>query len=133
VRNYDIYPTLLDCLGLAAKVPQTPPPPGRSFAPALKGEPTAWDNVAFYEFDTTRAIRTGEWKYVRRPPTGPDELYDLKRDPGERVNLIDRPAQAAVRAELGKRLDEFFAKYADPKYDLLHGGKSKAKRIGGEP
>jgi choline-sulfatase len=129
VRNYDLYPTLLDCVGLSAKVPEKLP--GRSFAAALRGERIEWDNVAFYEFETTRAIRTDEWKYVRRFPNGPDELYDLKHDPGERLNLVDRPAQAAVRADLGRRMEAFFDRYADPKYDVWHGGGSKAPRIGG--
>ncbi|HEY1377583.1 MAG TPA: sulfatase-like hydrolase/transferase [Gemmataceae bacterium] len=129
VRNYDLFPTLLDCLGLADKAPQTPPPPGRSFAAALRGESIPWDNVAFYEFETARAVRTGDWKYVRRFPNGPDELYDLAHDPGERVNLVNDPARAAVRADLGKRLEAFFARYADPQYDLWRGGRSKAPRL----
>ena len=129
VRNYDLFPTLLDCLGLAAKAPAKPAPPGRSFAAALRGETFAWVNVAFYEFEWTRAVRTGEWKYVRRFPTGPDELYDLKADPGERVNLVDRPERVQVRKELGRRLDEFFARYADPQYDVWKGGRSKAPRL----
>lgn len=131
VRNYDIYPTLLDCLDLSAQVPANPRPPGRSFAPMLRGEQVEWDDVAFYEFETTRAVRTADWKYVRRFPNGPDELYDLRHDPGERVNLADRPEHAEVRKRFGRRLEEFFAAHADAKYDIWRGGRSKAPRIGG--
>jgi hypothetical protein len=42
--------------------------------------------------------------------------------------LIDQPAHAARQKELRGRLDEFFTTYADPKYDLSRGGKSKAAR-----
>jgi arylsulfatase A-like enzyme len=129
VRNYDLLPTLLDSVGLTAKIPDFPPLPGQSFAAALRGDPLKWDNVAFYEFETARAVRTDDWKYVRRVPKGPNELYDLKHDLGERVNLVDRPDHAEVQKTLGRRLDEFFARYADPQYDVWHGGKSKAPRL----
>ena len=32
-------------------------------------------------------------------------------------------------AELRKQLDDFFARYTDPKYDLWRGGQSKASRL----
>jgi hypothetical protein len=32
--------------------------------------------------------------------------------------------------ELERRLEAFFKEYADPQYDMWHGGKSKAKRLG---
>ncbi|PYU97446.1 MAG: hypothetical protein DMG10_30840 [Acidobacteria bacterium] len=46
-----------------------------------------------------RAVRTSRWKYVRAPRP---ELYDLERDPGEKVNVIDQhPAEAQMlRKEL---------------------------------
>jgi arylsulfatase A-like enzyme len=81
--------------------------------------------VIFFEFENTRMIRTPEWKYTRRFPTGPDELYDLQNDTGERTNLVDRPEHADVRDRQAARLEAFFARYADPKYDLWRGGGSK--------
>jgi hypothetical protein len=33
-----------------------------------------------------------------------------------------------TRAEMAKRLDDFFATYADPQYNIWKGGRSKAKR-----
>ncbi|MCI0461086.1 MAG: sulfatase-like hydrolase/transferase [Gemmataceae bacterium] len=129
VSNYDLFPTLLDYLGLTAHVPAKPPLPGRSYAEVLRGKQVVWNDVVFYEFENTRAIRTTQWKYVRRFPKGPDELYDLNADPGERTNLIDRPEQEAVRKQLGRRLEEFFHRYAEPKYDLWRQGQSKVQRI----
>lgn len=76
-------------------------------------------------------IRTAEWKYTRRFPDGPDELYDLTNDPGERSNLIDRPGYASTVQALRARLDEFFNRYADPKYDRWKGGTSKSHLITG--
>ncbi len=128
VSNYDFLPTMLDYLGLKEKTPQQPRLPGRSYSGSLSGKPDAGDNTVFFEFETTRAVRTRDWKFVRRFPEGPDELYDLKGDPDERHNLVDRPAHAAQQKELRRRLDEFFASYADPQYDLTRDGRSKAKR-----
>jgi choline-sulfatase len=53
-------------------------------------------------------IRRGRHKFIHSP-ADPDQLYDLKRDPGERDNLADHPASAALlagfRGEVGKRWD----------------------------
>jgi arylsulfatase A-like enzyme len=128
VSNYDFLPSVLGHLGLPDRMPTAPRSPGRDFSAALHGPPPAWDNVVFFEMETTRAIRTEDWKYVARFPNGPFELYDLKRDPRERFNLYGQPGQEPRRAELARRLDEFFARHADPQYDIWKGGRSKAKR-----
>jgi arylsulfatase A-like enzyme len=128
VSNYDLLPSVLSYLGLGNQMPRKPPSPGRDFSAALRGEKLAWDNVIFYEMETTRAVRTDDWKYVARFPDGPFELYDMRKDPQERFNLFGQPGMEAPRAALAKRLDDFFAAYADPQYDLWKGGRSKAKR-----
>ncbi len=129
VSNYDFMPTVLGHLGLAERMPRQPVSPGRNFSAVLGGENPAWDNVIFYEMETTRAVRTDDWKYVARFPDGPFELYDLKRDPRERFNLIGQPGTDVTRTELAQRLDAFFMRYADPRYDIWKGGVSKAKRL----
>jgi arylsulfatase A-like enzyme len=129
VSNYDFLPSVLDYLGLKDKRPDRPPPPGRSYAATLRGKAVEWENVVFYEFENVRAVRTDGWKLIVRFPDGPDELYDLKADPGERTNLVARGGHAATRKELRERLDGYFARYADPKYDLWRGGTSKASRL----
>ena len=129
VSNYDFLPTVLGHLGLGAQMPAAPRSPGRDFSAALRGPPPAsWDNVVYYEMETTRAIRTDDWKYVARFPNGPFELYDLRRDPRERFNLFGQPGTEERRTDLARRLDAFFANYADPQYDIWKGGRSKAKR-----
>lgn len=128
VSNYDFLPSVLSYLNLGDKLPAQPRSPGRSFAPVLHGQPVEWDNVVFYEMETTRAIRDDAWKYVARHPGGPFELYDMLKDPQERNNLFGQPGMEAKRDELASRLDDFFTRYADPKYDIWKGGRSKAKR-----
>jgi arylsulfatase A-like enzyme len=125
VSNYDIMPSLLSHLGLADRQAERPESPGRDFSPVLSGESLDWEDLAFYEFENTRAIRTNEWKLIIRFPDGPDELYDLQDDPDERTNLIDDPAQQTLADSLRARLGEFFRRYGEPEFDLWRGGKSK--------
>jgi arylsulfatase A-like enzyme len=119
----------LSYLGLADKLPAQPKLPGRDFSPVLAGRQLEWDNVVFYEMETCRAVRDDGWKYVARFPNGPYELYDLRRDPQERFNLYGQPGTEPKREELSRRLNDFFAAYADPQYDVWKGGRSKAKRL----
>jgi choline-sulfatase len=66
-----------------------------------------------------RMVRTHDWKYVYRHAYGPHELFDLRNDPDERQNLADDPGQAARIRELKGLLDEWFARYVDPRRDGL--------------
>ncbi len=124
--NYDLMPSLLSYLGLGAKMPADPPRPGRDYSPVLRGEAVEWKNVVFYEYENSRMIRTSEWKLTERFPDGPDELYHLAVDPGERHNLAEEAVYTDTRRWLQAKLDAFFARYAEPKYDLKHGGGSKS-------
>lgn len=56
--------------------------------------------------------RTRDWKYVRRLYES-DELYDLRSDPGERVNRFADPACAGPRAELQDRLLRWYQETCD--------------------
>ena len=129
VATYDLMPTLLSYLGLDPRASDSPPSPGRDFSPILRGEEQPWEDAIFYEFENTRAVRTPGWKWVRRHPSGPDELYDLAKDAAERRNLAADTRYAETRAELDARLARFFTRYADPRYDLWRGGESKTIRL----
>jgi choline-sulfatase len=60
-----------------------------------------------------RMIRTRTAKYVYSPH-GTDELYDLERDPYERVNRIDDPAYRAALGALRTGLREWMVRTSDP-------------------
>jgi choline-sulfatase len=100
VSLLDVYPTLLDGLGLDAN----PALPGTS----LIGIANADDDsarIVISEYHAAGAIsalfmlRRGNWKYVHFTGYAP-ELYDLARDPGEANDLAHDPAHAATLAEL---------------------------------
>ena len=117
LSHYDIFPTLLDYVGLAN--PQAGSLPGSSFAPLLGGRPMPGrDHVVVYdEYGPVRMIRDRRWKYVHRYPYGPHELYDLENDPDEGHNLAgDAQYQGRLR-ELKLAMEAWFVRYADPRID----------------
>jgi arylsulfatase A-like enzyme len=117
LSGYDFHPTILDYLGLGAAIDARKP--GRSFAPLLRGETrdAGAEVVVYDEYGPVRMVRTREWKYVHRHPSGPHELYDLVADPGERVNRHGDPATQGVSRAMATRLDAWFARHVDPALD----------------
>jgi len=119
VSAYDFMPTLLDYLDLPA--PDVGPVPGRSFLPVLEGTRQGdREAVVIYdEYGPVRMVRTKEWKYVYRHPDGPHELFDLVNDPDERRNLADEPGQRKRIRDMKAIMDEWFARYVNPRRDGL--------------
>ena len=119
VSAYDFMPTLLDYLNLP--LPEGRNLPGRSFRPALDGDPAPVNEfiVVYDEYGPVRMIRTREWKYVYRHPEGPHDLYDLVNDPDERENRATEPGQQRRMRELQGQMDEWFARYVQPEHDGL--------------
>jgi arylsulfatase A-like enzyme len=112
-----LMPTILDLAGIAV-------PDGlhvRSLVPLVR-DPAAVapDEAAFAEYSgeewglySMRMIRTATAKYVYSPH-GTDELYDLRVDPHERINVADDTAYAALRTELRGRLRDWMVETNDP-------------------
>jgi arylsulfatase A-like enzyme len=106
VELLDLYPTLVDLAGL----PRPAGLDGKSLAPLL-ADPAAsvregalsWRPVG----GTTLAVslRKGGWRYTQWPD-GSEELFDLERDPGERVNVVARPEAQSALADLRARRAE---------------------------
>ena len=85
---------------------------GGSLVPFLDGdEPADWRDAHFTQFNgvelyyTQRVVRTQEHKYVYNGFDF-DELYDLKADPHEMVNLADEPEYKDVKKALVRRMWE---------------------------
>lgn len=131
VSNYDLLPTVLAELGMAAQIPHDRKQPGRDFSAMIHGRPIDWENVHFFEFENVRSIRTETWKYIERIHQEPNELYDLAADPGERHNLYGDLKHQQTMESLRERMHQFFDSHSDPQWDIWHGGKSKSGLITG--
>jgi choline-sulfatase len=105
----DVAPTLLDLVG----APIPPTMRGRSLMPRIEGRPqapvpifaeqmpaTAWPHQAAMMVD-------GNYKIIHRISDRRWELYDLKRDPGEKDNLASTAADAATFDKLRAKLLAF--------------------------
>ena len=69
------------------------------------------------EYGPNRMIRSKEFKYIKRYPYGPDEMYDLVNDPDERNNLLLQDNHSKKTTELRYELEVWFNKYVNPEID----------------
>ena len=128
VGTTDIFATILDYAGAAQ--PSADETASKSLRRLIEGSESDWDDAVFMEQEETRSIRTREWLFMQRfEPTSYDfghELFDLAQDPDERNNIADDPAYRSVVEELSARIDAYFEKYSDPKWNLWKGGTLKS-------
>lgn len=102
VQAIDVMPTVLELLGL----PIPASAQGRSLGPLPRtGRDDGRDHIAVSVSVGERAIRTPTWKLIE-VTGGPKELYQIRNDPGELHNVIDRYPEVAVKrhAQLEARL-----------------------------
>jgi uncharacterized sulfatase len=94
VSNLDLFPTLLAMARV--DVPASVVISGQNLGPMLRGAAWPRADVLFGQYDmhhgtraSMRMLRTPERKLILHfEPGAQDELYDLKRDPGETANLV---------------------------------------------
>ena len=86
---------------------------GRSLVPFLRDAPPAsWRQEmcgqvnGVESYFTQRSIWTKDLKYVYNP-FDYDELYDLRKDPDEMVNLSDSPVYRDAKLDLVRRMWRF--------------------------
>lgn len=115
----DFMATAADLVGIKLDAPTD----GISFLPTLLGKPDQqqvhdvlyWE---FYEQGSKQAIRSGQWKAVRRPMgTGPIEIYDVSIDVAENVDI------ARQRPDLVSKFREQFEQRHQPTDDWSASGK----------
>ncbi len=95
----DIYPTLLDLVGL----PQKKDVDGTSLVPLLKNPTQKWHPALMTMGKGNHAVRSDRWRYIRYSD-GSEEFYDHSKDSWEWTNLAGRPEYAQVIAEHKKWL-----------------------------
>ncbi len=108
--NIDVAPTLAEFGGLLPH----PMAQGRSLLPLMGGRKMKWRSEFFCEHLFDRAdipksegVRTEAWKYIRYFEESPlhEELYDLRKDRRESVNLSGEPLYSEVLRKMRERCD----------------------------
>ena len=89
----DIYPTILEMMGLSSRPYQHVD--GVSLVPVIKGSGKVRRDVLFWHYPhynrhpqsaPVSIVRQGKWKLIEFLERSEFELYDLEKDPGEKVN-----------------------------------------------
>nr|PMH99857.1 sulfatase [Shewanella sp. 10N.286.48.A6] len=125
VSLLDITPTLANIMGLASDGDVD----GHDLYPLMmhgdKAE-NGLQDVALYAYEWyngawfgIRAVRTPEYKFVWNPGDNRDELYDLKKDPGEVTNVITNNAYRQIRKQMVELLMSELERVDDPSVSKL--------------
>jgi arylsulfatase A-like enzyme len=112
VSNIDFAPTFLQAAG--ASVPKEIQ--GRSMMPVLRGEPAGNGRKSFYyhfyedkdgdhHVAKHEGVTNGRAKLIHFYTLGEWELYDLRKDPHELVNVYGKPKYATTQAEMMAELE----------------------------
>ena len=106
----DVFPTLCELAGVS------PPEdlPGSSLRSIWQGKKSSLRDSIFLPFiQIQRAVRDERWKLIAYPRIGYFELFDLRSDPHETTNLIERKEYAAHVQRLLRRMKEWQAQVGD--------------------
>jgi arylsulfatase A-like enzyme len=115
VSFYDVLPTVCELVGAA--LPAGRNLCGRSVLPlaARKAgvKAPAWRSTVFAHLRNTDMARDNRFKLVlRNDGKGPNELFDLRSDPREKVNQYSNPQFLTARERLAKELTDWKTKYS---------------------
>jgi arylsulfatase A-like enzyme/tetratricopeptide (TPR) repeat protein len=134
-RHIDLAPTILDILGIEGKdggsfQGESLYPFGQGKSPDFSYLESAMTYIIF-GWGGSRGVRSTEWKYIASPQ---EELYDLREDPGEEDNLIDRMPQVAdslreVMEEIVTGIDIFQGEETGQEMSSGKGGRPGSPEI----
>ena len=114
VSAADLVPTLCDAVGVPA--PSARNLSGRSILNVALGKPMPkrqiWLDLVFGELRGADMARDNRFKLIlREEDQGADEIYDLRKDPDERVNQFENDEYADVRTRLTAEIRTWHEKY----------------------
>ena len=135
ISTVDVKPTVLDFLDMAAVDGLD----GRTLRPLTEGTSTEHREAVFLSectWQAKRGVRTSDWKYIRSVdpgvyPRDGIEVYDLRMDPAEQVNL------AAEQPDIVRQMDAMLADWLrerlngrpDPMDEVVTAGLPAVRRL----
>jgi len=118
VDHCDIFQTLVDYAGLELPERGENYFPGLSFLPILNNSGSLkedWRNHQICEYGDLRMLRTETHKLILRyHEEGANELFDIKKDCRETVNIYSEKEMQPLVERLTVKMNNFFARYEDP-------------------
>ncbi len=112
VELRDLLPTFLDAAGASGGETLD----GRSLLPLLRGKARGWREFIDLEHDVCysaenhwSALTDGETKYIYHARNGEEQLFDLRRDPGETEDLAGIAAESSRLRRWRQRLTAHLA------------------------
>ena len=119
VDHCDVFQTLVDYAGLEL------PERGKNYYPGLRVLPILnnsgsleggdWRNYQICEYGDLRMLRTETHKLILRyHEEGANELFDIKKDCRETVNIYNEKEMQPLVESLTLKMNNFFARYEDP-------------------
>lgn len=135
ISSIDFYPTILDMAGLTGDPQHNADTDGLSLVPLLENSRSTLERKALFwhyphYYPTTSpvsSIRKGEWKLILFFEDSHLELYNLKEDVGEKINLArNLPGKAAELHNVLKDWHkEVGAQVSRPNPEYKPGGPTK--------
>lgn len=133
VRLIDIMPTILDML----KIPVPKEVQGKSLLPFIERKtsrelPTYIETYfprENYGWSELIGLIEGSWKYIQAPR---EELYDLRKDPEEKINLAKEKAKelAKLKHELRRYVEIYSSNAVATKRKVTAEEREKLKSLG---
>jgi hypothetical protein len=119
----DLYPTLLEMCGLSPQGDLD----GRSLVPWLRQPDRKSSRTVITSFDPGNvSVRNEQWRLIRYED-GSRELYDMKKDPRESINLANDAKYNTVLRELTKAIPaKALPKHEQAEFERL---KSRVRRF----
>lgn len=132
VQSVDIAPTLTELCGLPANEGFQ----GRSLKPILEDPAAIVNENAFSWYPKAGrlgvAMRNDRWRMVEWTRNGEQpvrELYDMKNDPQDDINVAGKPENTAVLKQMGEQLRQKFPvqEFREPPPGVKGKGKNKGQ------
>ena len=125
VDHTDLFNTILDLIGIEEsqekKIERNSP--GKSYAYFLTNTVpyiSSWKDVQFCEYGPVKMVKWHEFKLVVYPDASQNILFDLAKDPEEKLSYYHDEAYQKIREKLNKLVEDYYAKYVVEAYDARH-------------
>ncbi len=137
VDHYDTFQSICQWAGVDLSTPEYADRayPGNHYLPLIQNNPDntfQWDQTKYGEYGDLRMIRTPQYKYVKRYPQGPYDLFNLQEDPNEMLNRAGWDHEANAQQQLDAQLTQWYSQYESDQHTGLKVKQARQHNYGCE-